>query len=129
MNTRLIMEDGQTYIECLPSAWRLVSTCEALDLVAVCEENGADRLLLHSESLTENFFRLSTGLAGEILQKFVNYHIRVAAVIPLNLVNQGRFQEMVLEANRGNQFRVFQSREKAEQWLLQIPGGRGGNFG
>jgi hypothetical protein len=54
---------------------------------------------------------------------------RVAAVIPLNLVDQGRFHEMVLEANRGNQFRVFQSREKAEQWLLELPGCRGGNFG
>ena len=129
MNTRLIKKDGQTYIECLPSAWRLESACEALDLVAVCGENGADRLLLHAESLTEKFYRLRTGLAGEILQKFVNYHIRVAAMIPLNLVNQGRFHEMVLEVNRGSQFRVFQSREKAEQWLIELPDSEGGKFG
>jgi hypothetical protein len=96
--------------------WRLESELEALDLAAVCVENETDRLLLYAESLTEDFYRLRTGLAGEILQKFVNYNIQVAAVIPLEQVNQGRFQEMVLEANRGCQFHVFQTREKAEQW-------------
>ena len=118
METQLISKDGKSYIECIPSGWRLESEREALDLVAVCVENGSDRLMLHAENLTENFYRLRTGLAGDILQKFVNYRIRVAAILPLELINQGHFWEMVLETNRGNQFRVFQSHGQAEQWLI-----------
>jgi Domain of unknown function (DUF4180) len=120
MNTRQVTKDGQTYLECVPSEWRLESEREALELVAACGENETDRLLLHAESLTEDFYRLRTGLAGTILLKFDTYRIQVAAVIPLERVNQGRFQEMVLELNRGDQFRVFQNRDQAEAWLVGL---------
>ena len=119
MNTRLIVKDGKSYLECLPGEWRVKSERDALDLMVTCAENETEQLMLHAENLTDDFYRLRTGLAGDILQKFANYHIRVAAVIPLELVNQSRFKEMVQEANRGNQFRVFQTREKAEQWLIE----------
>jgi hypothetical protein len=118
MNYRLITEYPQTYLECLPGEQRLSSEREALDLVAACGEFGTDRLMLHADNLTEDFYRLSTGVAGEILLKFSTYRIRVAAVLTPELVNQGRFREMVLESNRGNQFRVFYDREAAEQWLI-----------
>lgn len=116
MKTRLITKYPNTYLECLPGEV-LASEREALELVAACGENGTDRLMLHAGNLTEDFYRLRTGLAGEILQKFGNYRIRVAAVLTPELVNQGRFREMVLEANRGNEFRVFYNREAAERWL------------
>ena len=100
----------------MSSAWR---ASEILELVAACLENGTDRLLLHAQNLSGDFYRLRTGLAGDVLQKLANYHIRVAAVIPPDLIGQGRFREMVLEANRGNQFRVFPDRELAEEWLVR----------
>jgi hypothetical protein len=118
MDYRLITEHPQAYLECLPSEERLAGEREALELVAACGEYGTDRLMLHAENLTEDFYQLRTGIAGEILLKFSNYRIRVAAVLTPELVNQGRFREMVLESNRGNQFRVFYNREAAEQWLI-----------
>lgn len=39
---------------------------------------GADRLLVDKAAVAEDFFILSTGLAGEILQKFVNYQVKMA---------------------------------------------------
>ena len=36
------------------------------------------------------------------------------------LVNRGRFQDMVIEANRGSEFRIFYEREPAEQWLASL---------
>jgi PadR family transcriptional regulator, regulatory protein AphA len=120
MNTQLVKKNGQTYLECLPDEWQIRSEREALDLVAACGENLTQRLLIHSASLPEDFFQLSTGLAGEVLLKFSNYRIRAAAVIPNERVNQGRFYEMVLETNRGSQFRVYPSREQAEEWLVNI---------
>ena len=119
MDTKLVVTDGQTYLECTPNEWQVQSEGDALDMVAACIENDISLLMLHAGSLSDDFYRLRTGLAGAVLQKFTDYHIRVAAVIPLELASQGRFGEMVVEANRGNSFRVFQTRELAEQWLVR----------
>ncbi|WP_349667596.1 DUF4180 domain-containing protein, partial [Lacrimispora sp.] len=49
----------------------------ALDLMAqVKYETGSSRLVVLKEAITEDFFRLSTRLAGEVLQKFVNYGVK-----------------------------------------------------
>ncbi len=118
MNYQLIENTYHPYIECLPGEGRLDSEQEALNLLAACIENNTNRLMFHAENLTGDFYRLRTGLAGDILQKFSNYHIRAAAVLTPELANQGRFREMVLEANKGSQFRVFYDREAAERWLV-----------
>lgn len=41
-------------------------------------ETGAERIVTGKRPVCEDFFILSTGLAGEILQKFVNYHVKAA---------------------------------------------------
>ena len=47
-----------------------------------------------------------------------NYYIKAAAILTPELVNQGKFQEWVIESNRGNEFRVFYDRDQAETWLI-----------
>jgi len=112
--------DGYSFIECTRDGGTIKGEEHTLDLIAACGENRTDRLLIYVENLPADFFQLKTGLAGQILQKFVNYRVRVAAVIPEDLAREGRFGEMVLEANRGKQFRVFPNREKAVSWLVSI---------
>lgn len=51
----------------------------ALDLMmTVWSETGTNLLVIEKSALPEDFFKLSTGLAGAILQKFVNYNFRAA---------------------------------------------------
>lgn len=102
---RLIGE--QRYIECIVGKQLIEREQDALDLVAACIENATNRLLLYEGCLSPEFFELRTGLAGNILQKFVNYSIKVAAVMDLERLGQGRFREMVMEINQGSHFRVF----------------------
>ncbi len=118
MNYKVVNKGPQTYIQCIPGKTCLVNEQDAVDLVAACGENGAQSLLLFGENLSPDFYRLSSGVAGAILLKFAVYQIRVAAVIKPEFVNQGKFREMVLETNRGNQFRVFSEVPEAEKWLL-----------
>lgn len=116
MDYRLGEKDGKQYVDCLA---RVESEKDALDLVAACGENRVQTLMLHAENLPQEFYDLRTGLAGEVLQKFVTYYLRVAAVLNPELVNQHeRFREMVREANRGSHFRVYYTVEEAESWLL-----------
>ncbi len=119
MNYHVVEHTQNRYIECLPDGGQIASERDALDLIAACGENQTNRLLLYAGNLADDFYHLKTGLAGTVLQKFTNYWVKVAAVLTPELVNQGRFREMVLEANRSNRdFHVFYDREKAEAWLV-----------
>ncbi len=91
---------------------------DALDLIALCGEHDSSLLLLHAAVFSDDFFRLRTGLAGAVMQKFVNYGIKAAAVIPADLANRGKFKDMMLETNRGPVFRIYYNRDEAENWLV-----------
>lgn len=109
--------NGRRYIECTSSDTGLTGENDALELVAACMENDTDLLLLDRSVLSVDFFRLDTGVAGAILQKLVNYRIKTAAVIPSDFIDNDRFREMALEANKGMHFRIFGTREEAVGWL------------
>lgn len=52
----------------------IVDPQSALDLaMTVRYETGAERIAIDKSVVCEDFFILSTGMAGEILQKFTNY--------------------------------------------------------
>lgn len=74
--------------------------------------------MLGSEVLDENFFKLRTGLAGQVLQKFVNYQVKVAIILSGEQKIEGKFKELIAESNKGNDFRIFCNPTEAENWLL-----------
>lgn len=75
---------------------------DAMDLIASARyETGCEALILPKESLSEDFFRLSTGLAGEVLQKFVNYGMKVAIVGNFSHYISKPLQDFIRESNRG----------------------------
>ncbi len=57
----------------------LATASDALEILAGA---GCDRIVLHTANLHPDFFRLASGLAGEVVQKFANYGVRVAIVGP-----------------------------------------------
>ncbi|MNC20634.1 hypothetical protein D3C76_36050 [compost metagenome] len=118
MKIEWIEQEGQGYIACLPDDLPLRTEQDVLDLVSVCFEHNNYKLLLHEGTLSDEFYNLRTGLAGTALQKFINYHIKAAAVICTGETTQGRFKELLTELNKGKVFRVFGSEAEAEVWLL-----------
>ena len=85
--------------------------------VTACIESGADALLLDQKALTPDFFDLSSGVAGNLVQRLQNYGIRMAAVVPSTAAHSRAFQEFAMEANTGSRFRFFPTREDAIAWL------------
>ena len=121
MNYRLIHTTHHPFLECLTDSGLIQSEQDALDWLALCGEHGVDRLMIHAANLSDDFFDLSSGLAGVILLKFAVYRIKVAAVLTPEQVNRGKFREMALETNRGRDFRIFYDRPAAEAWLGSAP--------
>jgi len=119
MNYKLVENETKPYIELITSDTPLSTEQDAVDLIALCKENDVELLLVHGEALAGEFFSLRTGVAGRMIQKFTNYHVKTAVIIPDPSLNRGRFKEMVGESNRSNHFGVFETREDAENWLIQ----------
>jgi DNA-binding PadR family transcriptional regulator len=91
---------------------------DGLELISVCAEHGTNLLLIQGERLSDDFMRLKTGVAGAILQKFMNYNIKAVAVLDEGRT-QGRFKEFLTESNSGSMFRAYKNYADAENWLLQ----------
>jgi hypothetical protein len=90
-------------------------------IVEACLSNRARCALLYAVNLTPGFFDLSSGDAGEILQKLRNYSVRLAVVrSPDSPPMSSRFGEMVEEERRGPHFGVFETRAEAEHWLRNV---------
>jgi len=89
----------------------------ANDLVSLAFEYESSLVLMDEGALGVEFLDLRTGVAGEVLQKFVNYNLTGAAVLPAEVAQSGRFGELMLEMNRGDTFRSFSTFEEAAQWL------------
>src|SRR4029077_14875541 len=76
-------------------------------VVEGCYSDGVSSALLYAENLTANFFDLSSGEAGAILQKLRTYKIRLAVVYSPDRVRfSSRFQEMAAEEGRTGFFRL-----------------------
>lgn len=111
-------QNGKIYITGLPDQPLISNERDAVDVIGFCGEQEAVGVLLYPKNLPADFFDLKSGQLGTILQKFVNYHLKVALVLSPEFV-AGRFKEFAAESNRGSHFRTFYDCASAEKWLTQ----------
>jgi hypothetical protein len=78
---------------------------------------GALGLILTEQDLAPSFFDLRSGFAGELFQKAVNYHVRIALVVADPAQYGARFAELAYEHQRDAQVRIVPSIAHAEEWL------------
>lgn len=76
---------------------------DTLDIMAEVFFNGCDSMIIEKESLPEGFFTLRTGIAGEILQKFSNYRVKLAIVGDFENVKSKSLADFIYECNKGGQ--------------------------
>lgn len=92
----------------------------ALDLaMTVKYETGADRIAIPKDLICEDFFILSTGLAGEVLQKFINYHVKAAIYGDYTRYTSKPLRDFIYESNNGHDFFFVATEEEAIQKLAE----------
>ncbi len=85
----------------------------ALDLLMTIKcDADTKNIVISKKLITENFFILSTGLAGEILQKFINYGGRVAIYGDYSHYSSKPLKDFIYESNKGKD--VFFAATEAE---------------
>jgi hypothetical protein len=100
----------------------LATERDALDVIAAAAEHHADMILIPAECLGHDFFTLRTGTAGQILQKFNNYRLRVAIVgdVSERVQASSAMQAFMLECNRGSNVWFVKDFEQLEDRLRSL---------
>lgn len=92
----------------------ITDTASALDLMANIRYEGDTNLLAISKTaVAEEFFILSSGLAGEILQKFINYHTKLAIFGDFSVYTSKPLKDFIYESNQGKDIFFVLTKEEA----------------
>jgi hypothetical protein len=94
---------GVRVLLCAADGPKVSSDRDAVDLIGLAAGQAAELVVLPAERLDPGFFTLSTRIAGEIVQKFVDYRLRIAIVgdISGHLAASSALRAFVHEADRG----------------------------
>lgn len=119
-----IFQENNVAIARVKSSEVLVSDVQsALDLIATVRyESQCDRIVLGKEAFHEDFFSLKTRLAGEILQKMINYQMKIAIVGDFTAYMTKNFSDFIYECNKGKDIFFLSDEREGITRLSQIVG-------
>jgi hypothetical protein len=78
---------------------------------------GFDRIVTNEKNITAAFFDLKNGIAGEILQKFSNYRVRLAIVCEFSKYTSKSLSDSIYESNKSSQINFVTSTRDALKGL------------
>jgi len=94
---------GVNVLHCAPDGPPLNGERAALDLIGDAMGRDAQVVAVPAERVADEFFRLRSGVAGEVMQKFVNYRLRLAVVgdVSRHTAESTALRDFVHETNQG----------------------------
>ena len=93
--------DGLTFLEIRSEEQFINNVQDVLDLFGELYGQYYDGIILYERNITHDFFDLQTKLAGEILQKFSNYRIRLVIVGDWSKYTSRSLEAFICESNKG----------------------------
>ncbi len=102
MKTEVIKKNN-TEIAVISSDKLLITDVQsALDLIMTVKyETGCENIAVNKGAIVDDFFVLSSCLAGEILQKFINYGVRFAIYGDFSKYTSKPLKDFMYECNKG----------------------------
>jgi len=71
-------------------------------------------------AIGEKFFHLNTKIAGEILQKFINYRVKIAIVGDFSAYTSESLKAFIYECNKGKDIFFLPDEKKAIEKLSMV---------
>jgi hypothetical protein len=113
MPLRMIDELGVRFVEGMRGESLMLRAQDATIVIEACFSGRALKALFYPENLTAQFFDLSSGEAGDVLEKLRRCQIRLAIVCAPGVTKfSSRFRGILADG-----LRVFDTRDEARQWL------------
>lgn len=83
-------------------------------------ETNSNRIVINKDNICEEFFILSSGIAGEILQKFVNYGFKIAIYGDYSKYTSKPLKDFIYESNLGQNIFFVNTKNEAIERLKSI---------
>ncbi len=98
-----VVRKNNVEVAVINSDERLIEDVQsALDLIMTIKyETGCMNIAINKGAIVDDFFILSTCLAGEILQKFINYGVRFAIYGDFSEYTSKPLKDFMYESNMG----------------------------
>lgn len=113
MELNIFEANGQKMAEVIADTAVIATPQDFLDLITTAGYEDARSVIFKSDHLPEAFFDLRTRLAGEILQKCVNYHMKLAVIGDFEAIDSQSLRAFIIESNRGKLAFFVPDRETA----------------
>lgn len=98
----------------------IIDAQSAIDLLMSAKYDiGTKNIIISKQLITEDFFVLSTGLAGEILQKLVNYGGRIAIYGDYSRYTSKPLKDFIYESNKGKAVFFVATKDEAVDKLTK----------
>ena len=92
----------------------------ALDVLMTAKyDAGTKNIVISKKLIVEDFFILSTGLAGEILQKYINYGGRIAIYGDYTHYTSKPLHDFIYESNKGKDVFFVATEDEAIEMLTR----------
>lgn len=113
MNIQSYKINGTEIAEIISDEVIIQNADDALDLLGNVYYQGFDKMIIHQKNLTPDFFDLKNKMAGEILQKFTNYRVRLAIVGDFSTFSSNSLTDFIYESNKGKHINFLTSVSEA----------------
>jgi hypothetical protein len=100
MNIKIHQINRINVAELISEGLIINSIQDGLDLLGDLYYQGFDKIIIQKRNIIEDFFNLKSGIAGEILQKFSNYRVRLAIVGDFSQYAGKSMEDFILESNK-----------------------------
>ena len=120
MQLTKIEKNGITCAIVNSSELAITDTQSALDvLMSAKYDIGTKNIVIDKKLIVEDFFILSKGLAGEILQKYVNYGGRIAIYGDYSHYTSKPLKDFIYESNKGKDVFFVATQDEAVEMLTR----------
>jgi Domain of unknown function (DUF4180) len=102
-----------TIAEVISAGYVISNISEGIDLLGNLYYQDFDKIIVYEKNIIPDFFDLKNGMAGEILQKFSNYRVRLAIVGDFSKYTSKSLSDFIFESNKGKQINFVGSQSEA----------------
>lgn len=121
MNIEKMTKNGKTVAVITSENLVITDVQSALELIMTVKyEAGTNLLAVDKKVIVEDFFILSRGLAGEVLQKFINYQAKIAVFGDFSKYTSKPLKDFIYESNKGKDIFFVPTKEEAAEYLTTV---------
>jgi hypothetical protein len=107
------IKDHPAIAELIDDTFVIGNSQDAIELINMPEAQECDRFIIYKHNLSKEFFDLGSGIAGDVLQKFSNYRLKLAIIGDFSKFKSKNLNDFFRESNKTGNILFLNTLEEA----------------